>query len=799
MRSRTYFTSSKSRVAVASGKRLKKAWDGFLRCMEKTMNVGVIWIEYEAPHSSSIHETFVTLVRRATELPILSRTYLASFETYIQCLTALRNANSQQKERLKRTEGVTALKAVLEGGEDMWTRFCTIFEAVTYPDDEEEKSHDEIRSVDETEDHGDKKKLKALKKMCKMAEKALFMWETIGKSEEEHVRVVREWWRRDWLAHLKYATTEETPAYLHYLDAWHTHITSPQTAATAQSMTTALQCLVQTLAHQLSREQGATVVRREILQAGKKAKAASRQNSRRKVTPDGMSSANGVGGMLDMTHKRRVSRKLHVLDTARYKLKVTLRNNREFACQNVFGSICEMWACARDVAVVMRDGYAQSLRIGKDDQRRKLKRLSLERPDSAETVLAIPTPPEDSVPISPAMGKRASRWRRPSNLSICSSVQSLDINVENLVLTERAAEDDGQIQRSPLSQACIGETAAWNEGVTYLTSPLTKPSAPPELDMEDCSTARHGLNNEGQRVSSPTGTGWFCSQSPDRRRSSGIIRPAVSGVHEEPRRKGTLSGLVPSPETPCNSTATKSSFHPRAQSEFILRETSNDLPFNRSRPDTTTAAESCQAEASNSRYHFHPRSRSEFSGGQAAALSPDLKASGNHRKGMMAASGSLHRSEECSPPQSATVSHPRAYSECVSGSRSSLSHNNGRTHMYSRSEYMPPPTPPPEYSPVTNSARPASRSKSIQSHASTRKPPPPVPRPRTTTGSSVFERTPSTAGSSVGATLQRDLMRLERTSSSRAAGHSRDVSTRSSKSMSGFSTWRDAHSGAQTP
>ncbi|TPX69790.1 hypothetical protein SpCBS45565_g02130 [Spizellomyces sp. 'palustris'] len=374
-----------SKLAIQSAKAWKMAWMEYVQATEDSAASTVLWVQYEAPsQSSTLRKSFTNIAHLMSEVPIFSRTLLASLDAYIAFLITLSRSGAHVREQMKCEQGTRLLHAVIISARGMWQRLCGVFrEAVGNCQVEVERVDGMLGEID---DGAVKGKIASLKKGLKSA-------------------------------HLKYDETPPTPRYLQLLDMWHSQLVLPATTLSIRTFSTNFDTVLQTLRQLLDREEGSLRYVRKVKVAEKKAgnaeRTASKAQSHRhaKIAPEPCLVETDAQVLLNVPvqKQRRLLRKLHTLNVARHRLHVNAKDNGEFARERFWKVEAEFWMCAHTVASALECVYYATM-----------KKEGVDLPVSqSHEHLADPIPPAGP-PLALAdrprlVGtKRASRWKLPA-------------------------------------------------------------------------------------------------------------------------------------------------------------------------------------------------------------------------------------------------------------------------------------------------------------------------------------------------------------------------------------------------
>ncbi|KNC96702.1 uncharacterized protein SPPG_07913 [Spizellomyces punctatus DAOM BR117] len=403
------------KAAIQSAKAWKMAWMEYVQATEDSAASTVLWVQYESPsQSSALRKSFTNIAHLTSEVPIFSRTLVASLDAHIAFLITLSRSDAYVREQMKCEQGIRLLHAVIISARGMWQRLCNVFrEAMGNCQVEVERMDGMLGEIDEGAVKG---KIVSLKKGLKSVQKAANGWEKMCREQENHCRLLREWWRKDWMAHLKYDETPPTPRYLQLLDMLHSQLVLPATTLSLRTFSTSFGTVLQTLRQLLDREEGSLLYVRKVKVAEKKAVSAERtakaQSQRQaKIAPEPSLVETDAQVLLNVPvqKQRKLLRKVHLLNVARHRLHVNAKDNAEFARERFWKVEAEFWACAYTVASALESVYYATM-----------KKEGLDLPVSQRHEhLADPIPPAGP-PLAladrprPVGTKRASRWKLPA-------------------------------------------------------------------------------------------------------------------------------------------------------------------------------------------------------------------------------------------------------------------------------------------------------------------------------------------------------------------------------------------------
>lgn len=210
-----------------------------------------------------------------------------------------------------------------------------------------------------------------------------------------------------------------TPPYLQLLDVWYAKLSCASTISTKNSLQTVLVTLTQNVNQLHDRERTSLSYFRDVKTAAKKAAKAGRAlaKTQSRVAPESVSPTSQGYSNVPLSKRRRLSRKLHTLDTARHKLHVSSRDNEEFVRNMLWKAQTDVWLCAEGVSRALEGIYLTVRKEG----------LAGAGLPSYEDLLD-PAPPNDPLNRTQvggglsAAGRRASKWRVPEKGNDAESV-----------------------------------------------------------------------------------------------------------------------------------------------------------------------------------------------------------------------------------------------------------------------------------------------------------------------------------------------------------------------------------------
>ncbi|RKO91596.1 hypothetical protein BDK51DRAFT_45525, partial [Blyttiomyces helicus] len=198
--------------------------------------------------------------------------------------------------------------------------------------------------------------------------RCLTAWNEVGKLEAEHVLNLQEWWTNEWEASSisdpasategATASASAPPPHLALVQAWDSSLSEPSPAFTIRhEFATDLNSLKQLLNQIRKRELQVQDQQLAVSKAGRAAARAARRLSRgstNRVGPEpAPSSSSSPTRVMCPTAKSHLSKRLHTLDAAQYRLDRTLRDNREFRREGLGRASVALWSRGEACAKIM--------------------------------------------------------------------------------------------------------------------------------------------------------------------------------------------------------------------------------------------------------------------------------------------------------------------------------------------------------------------------------------------------------------------------------------------------------------
>ncbi|KAJ3014765.1 hypothetical protein HKX48_004970 [Thoreauomyces humboldtii] len=327
--------------------------------------------QYETgPNKTAILSAFRAIAHLAAEIPILSRTLVSAIDAHVAFLITLRNAPIHVRAALRAVEGTRSIRTVVSAAAGLWHQLQEAFrrarehikemgKTVRVGEDEEEPTEDVT-----------KRRMAALRAVAGCFGKASATWQAVSREELRCVRGTLEWWKQDCIMQHDGFTEKSLPGYLQLLDEWHNQLLSIDNprkllAVTLSGLSTAVTQLQERERTTLGYLQNA---RSAFKKVSKASRGMARSSSARQIAPEAgeVDAIDCEGDARPLHERRKLSRKLHALDTAKHRLVTSARDNAVFVRDVWGGAQTDMWGCAEHVGVLMKGAYGKLLEEGID-------------------------------------------------------------------------------------------------------------------------------------------------------------------------------------------------------------------------------------------------------------------------------------------------------------------------------------------------------------------------------------------------------------------------------------------------